>query len=67
MEEYITVGRIFEWSSMGKRSRGHQRNRWQDEDMKDSKVLGVKNCRQVVINRSSWHDLVVKLKICRGM
>jgi hypothetical protein len=36
-------GRFVELSPKGKRSRGHQRNRWQDEVLKDIRVLGVKN------------------------
>jgi hypothetical protein len=63
MEEYSAVGRVVEW----KRSRGRQRNGWQDEVLKDIRVLGVKNWTQLVIDRSVWHDLVVKLKIHRGM
>jgi hypothetical protein len=42
MEEYRTVRRIFEWSSVGKRSRGHPRSRWWDEVLKDIRLLDVK-------------------------
>jgi len=60
MEEYRMVRRIFEWSPMGKRSRGCPRNRWQDEVLKDIRVMGVKNWTKVVMDRSAWHDMVVK-------
>jgi hypothetical protein len=39
MEGYTMV-RISEWSPMGKRSRGHPRNRWMDEVLKDIKSTG---------------------------
>jgi hypothetical protein len=42
MEEHRSVRMIFEWNQMGKRSRGRPRNRWQDEVLKDIRVLGVK-------------------------
>jgi len=61
------VRRIFEWSPVLKRSRGHQRNRWWDEILKDIRVLGVKKWTKVVIDRSIWHDLAEKLKIHRGL
>jgi len=56
MWEYRIVRRIFEWSPVGKRSRGHPRNRWRD----DIRVLGVKNWTKVVMDRLVWHDLVEK-------
>ena len=65
MEEYRIVRRIFEWSQMGKRSRGRPRNRWQDEVLKDIRLLGVKNWTKVVMDRSTWHDMVVKSKTHR--
>ena len=43
MEEYRMARRIFEWSPMGKRSRGHPRNRWWDEVLRGIRVLDVKN------------------------
>jgi hypothetical protein len=44
---------------MGKRSRGHPRNRLRDEVLKNIRVLGVKNwTKMVVVDRSVWHDLV---------
>ena len=61
------VRRIFEWSPMGRRSKGHPRNRWQDEVLKDIGVLGVKNWAKVVMDRTAWHDLVEKSKIHRGL
>jgi hypothetical protein len=52
------VRRIFEWSPMVERSRGSPRNRWQDEVLKDIRVLGVKKWPKVVMDRAAWHDLV---------
>jgi len=60
------VRRIFEWSPVVKRSREGPRNRWQDEVLKDIRVLGVKNWPKVVIDRAAWHDLVKKSKTHRG-
>jgi len=62
MEECRKVRRIFEWSPMAKRSKGLPRNRWQDEVLKDIRVLGVKNWANVVMDRMPRHDLVEKSK-----
>jgi hypothetical protein len=51
--------RIFECSPVGKRSRGRPRNRWRLEVLKDIRVLGVKNWKEVEMDRAAWHDLVV--------
>jgi hypothetical protein len=60
------VRRISEWSSMVRRSRVGPRNRWQDEVLKDIRVLGMKNWPEVVMDRAAWHDLVEKSKTHRG-
>ena len=39
------------------RSRGRPRNRWRDDDLKDIRVLCVKNWTKLVMDRSNWHDL----------
>jgi len=62
MEEYRTVRRMFELSPMGKRSKGHPRNRWQDEIQKDIRVLGVKNWTKMVKDRTVCHDQMEKSK-----
>ena len=67
MEEYRMVRRIFEWIPMGKRSRGHPRNRWQDEVLQDIRVLGVKNWTNVVMDRLAWHDMMMKSKTHRRL
>ena len=67
MEEYRMVRRIFEWSPMGKRSKGYPRDRWQDEVLKDIGVLRVKNWTYVVMDRTAWHDLMEKSKTHRGL
>jgi len=67
IKEYRMVRRIFEWSPMGKRSKGHPKNRWQDKILKDIAVLGVKNWTKVVMVRSAWHDLVEKSRTHRGL
>jgi hypothetical protein len=67
LEGYRKVRRIFECSPMGKRSKGHPRNRWQSEVLKEIRVLGVKNWTKVVMDRTAWHDLVEKSKTHRGL
>jgi hypothetical protein len=66
-EEYRMVRRIFEWSTMGKRSRGCPRNRWRDSVLNDIRVLAVKNWTKVVTDKLAWHDLVEKSKTHRGL
>jgi len=52
---------------MGKRSRGRQRNRWTDEVLKDTRVLGVKSWTKVAMDRPAWHDLMEKSKTHTGL
>ena len=66
MEECRTVGKIFECSPIGKRSRGRPKNRWWEKFLKDIGVLGAKNWTTVVMDRSAWHGLV-KSKTHRGL
>lgn len=60
------VRRVVEWSPMGKKSRGRPRNRWQDEVLKDIRVVGVKNWPKVVMDRAAMHNLLEKSKTHRG-
>jgi hypothetical protein len=61
MEECRMVRRIFEWSPMGKRSRGHPKNRSWDDVLKDMRIVDVKNWTKVVMDSWAWHD-ILKLK-----
>lgn len=56
------VGRNFECSPMGERSRGQPRNRRWDEVLKDIRVLGVRNLTRVVMDSLAWPHLVEKLQ-----
>jgi hypothetical protein len=67
VEQYRIVRRIFKWCPMGKRSRGHPRNRWWDELLNDISILDVKNRTKAVMDRWAWHDLVEKSKTHRGL
>ena len=40
MEVYRMIRRIFEWRTLGKRSRGRPRNRWRDDVLKKVKNTG---------------------------
>jgi hypothetical protein len=51
MEQYRMVRGIFGCSPMGKRSRGHPRDRWWDEVLKDVRVLDAKNWTTVVMDK----------------
>jgi hypothetical protein len=55
-------------ASVGKRSRGRQSYRWQDEVLKDIRVLGVKNWTKVVITHQSgmiWWRSQKSIRGCR--
>jgi hypothetical protein len=68
MDEYRMVRRIFESSTMGNRSRGRPRNRWQDEVLKDIRVLCVQIWTKVVtMDRTAQRDLVEKSRTHRGL
>ena len=60
------VGRIFEWTPMGKRSGGQPKNRWRDKVLQDIRAVAVKNWTIVAMVRSAWHDLVEKSKTHGG-
>jgi hypothetical protein len=44
----------------GKRSRGCPRNRWTDEGLKNTRVMGVKKWTKVAMDRPAWNDLMEK-------
>jgi len=53
--------------SKGKRSRGRPRNRLRNYVLKDIRVLCVKNWTKLVMDRSTWHDLVETSKTHGGL
>jgi hypothetical protein len=50
-----------------KRLKGHPRNTWRNEVLKDIRVLGLKNWTKVMMDRVAWYDLVEKMKTDRGL
>jgi hypothetical protein len=53
MENTKTVRKIMEWNPIGMRSKGHPKNIWKDEVLKDLKKLKVKNWTYLVKDRKA--------------
>jgi hypothetical protein len=59
--------RIFEWKPTGRRSLGRPRLRWFDDVCDDLKVLNVRNCKELSMDRKVWNDLSEKAKTYKGL
>ena len=46
---------------------GATKEKWQDEVLKGTRVMGVTNWTKVVRGRWAWHDMVEKLKTHKGL
>jgi hypothetical protein len=66
MEKTKTVRKIMEWNPIGMRSKGHPKNRWKDDVLKDLNKLKVKNWTYVIKDRKAWYELVQKTKTHKG-
>jgi hypothetical protein len=61
------VRKITEWNLIGKRSKGHPKNRRKDEVLNDLKKLKVKNCTYLFKDRKAWYELVKITKTHKGL
>jgi len=62
MEEDRMPKKIFAPELEGARRRGRPRKRWREEVERDLKVLGVRRCRELVIDRDKWRGIVRQAK-----
>jgi hypothetical protein len=54
---------IYKWK--GTRTAGRPKNRWEDDVMKDLKLLKIKNWTKCITNRKEWRGIVEKVKTIR--
>ena len=62
MTDERLVRRIYKWKPIASRSVGRPKSRWEDEVLKDVKVMNIKSWLNVVKNRRLWKDIVEKAK-----
>jgi hypothetical protein len=59
--------RISEWKPIGRRSLGRPRLRWLGDVCDDLKVLKVRNCKELAMDRKVWNDPSEKAKTHKGL
>jgi len=67
MEEDRMPKKIFTQELEGPRRRGRPRKGWREEVERDLQVLGVRRCRELVIDRDKWRGIVRQAKAYRGL
>jgi hypothetical protein len=51
----------------GERSIGRPKLRWEDGVEQNMRILGVKNCKKVALNRDEWAQLLEKARAHQGL
>jgi hypothetical protein len=59
MDNNTTV-KVFNAKPLGIRKTGRSKLRWEDDVIQDVKTLGVKNWRNVIMEKESWQKLLRK-------
>ena len=59
--------KIFTQELEGTRRRGRPRKEWREEVERDLQVLGVRRCRELVIDREKWRGIVRQAKAHSGL
>jgi len=67
MEEDRMLKKIFTQKLEGTRHRGRPKKGWKEEVERDLQVLGVRRCRELVIDREKWKDIVRQAKAHSGL
>jgi hypothetical protein len=62
-----TVKKVFNTKPVGIRKIGRPKLRWEDEVIQDIKALGVRNWRNVAMEKESWQKLLRKAKVHVGL
>lgn len=61
------VKRPLEWKPKGSRRKRRPRIRWLDDVCNDTKVMDVKNWKELALSRKAWNDLVENVKTHEGL
>jgi hypothetical protein len=67
MEEDRMPKKVFTQELEGTRRRGRPRKGWREKVERDLQVLGVRRCRELVIDREKWRDIVRQAKAHSGL
>jgi hypothetical protein len=67
MDNNRTVKKVFNTKPIGIRKYGRPKLRWEDDVIEDIKTLGVKNCRNVAMEKESWKKLLRKARAHVGL
>jgi hypothetical protein len=67
MDNNRTVKKVFNTKPTVIRKTGRPKLRWEDDVIKDIKTLGVKNWRDVAMEKESWQKLLRKARAHVGL
>jgi hypothetical protein len=67
MDNNRTVKKVFNTKPVGIRKFGRIKLRWEDDVIQDIKTLGVKNWRNVAMEKESWQKLLRKVRAQVGL
>jgi hypothetical protein len=67
MENSGTVKKVFDTRPEGTRKIGRPKLRWEDGVIQDITALGVKNWRNVAVDREDWRKLLKKDRAHTGL
>jgi hypothetical protein len=67
MDNNRTVKKVFNIKPIGIRKIGRPKLKWEDDVIQNIKAFGVKNWRNIAIERESWQKLLRKAKAHIGL
>jgi hypothetical protein len=67
MDNNRTIKKVFSTKSVRIRKIGRSKLRWEDDVIQDIKTLGVKNLRNVAMEKESWQKLLRKARAHAGL
>jgi hypothetical protein len=67
MDNNRTVKKVLDTKPIGTRKTGRPKLRWEDDVIQDIKTLGVKNWRNLAMEKESWQMLLRKAKAHVGL
>jgi hypothetical protein len=67
MDNNRTFKKVFNTRPIGIKKIGRPKLRWEDDVIQDIKTLGVKNWRNVAMEKESWQNLLRKARAHVGL
>jgi hypothetical protein len=67
MDNNMAVKKVFNTKSIGIRKIGSPKLRWEDDVIQDIKTLGVKNWRNLAMEKESWQKILRKVRAHIGL